>query len=598
MTRIPKLQILIVLAFVLYVAILSASAATLTRGPYLQLQTENSIHIVWKTDVACTGEVEWGTTSSYGHLAQSAESVTRHEIAITGLAADMLYHYRVRSVGVPLSDDATFRTAPPRNASVFSFTIQGDSRSAPSNCKKILDAMLPETFNGFCISLGDLPGRGEDNITDYWQSHFFNPAKDFVNHICLYPTIGNHELYDETSYPDYVYPTKYLEIWSLPIMNSSTELYYAFDKGDAHYTCLDVYWSEYKKGSEQYNWLVNDISATTKKWKIVFMHNGPYVSRNGGATGSSSIRSNLVPVFEQNTVDLVLYAHYHIYQRNLVNEITYLVQGCGGASLGPVDDSQPYVQAYYSDYCFTRIDIDGDTLLGTTHLVSGTIVDGFEIDKTPVNFPWRDTFPGTTPQLHWIAPWHFSSECGVIQNLGNPSGDGYVFAVADTVGHQYAYPMLANETLTDYSIEAQIYYDNTISPTYKNRFGIGLRGTGFPSSSTRLYYVLAFMHGSSLAENGHCVLLLNNYGTETVLADWAYPDVASWHKLKLSAKGDALSVWIDGVCKTPALISDSTAVKGRPFIYNYRADSSGAKTLADDVVITDGTPPHQVWQLY
>ena len=104
----------------------------ITRGPYLQLQTPDAISVVWWTDATCTGAVEWGSTTSYGNLAQAAQPGTRHEIAITGLSPDTLYHYRVRCGGALLGGDATFRTAPPADATAVSFTFVGDSPSLPS----------------------------------------------------------------------------------------------------------------------------------------------------------------------------------------------------------------------------------------------------------------------------------------------------------------------------------------------------------------------------------------------------------------------------------------------------------------------------------
>jgi len=537
--------------------------------------------IVWVTDVTCTGEVEWGPTGSYGYLEPSAPSVTRHEVAITGLSPNTLYHYRVRVEGTPLTQDATFTTAPDTQATAISFTIQGDSRSAPATCEAIFDAMLPETRNGFCVTLGDLPGRGEDHITDYWQSHFFTPARNYINKICLYPCIGNHELYDETA--TYVYPHTYLDIWSLPTDKSGTEFYYSFDKGPVHFVGLDVFWTSYAVGSDQYNWLNNDLLASTKPWKIVFMHTGPYVSQKGIADGRSAIRSALVPVFENRGVDLVLYGDYHDYQRNIVNGVTYLLQGCGGAPLNKtVDDSQSYVQAYASEFSFTRLDIQGNTALGWTTMSDGTVLDGFQITKSPADRPWRDVFPATGPQLHWTGTWRFASQCGVIPHAGNPSGDGCVFQVGDISGQQYAWPMPANESLNDSSIEADVRYD--AGGSLQNRFGIGLRGRLFFSSTKASYYAMVFVRNDSLAANGHCVLFMRQNGIETVLADWAYPDVSGWHKMKLAAAGSDLAVWIDDVLKTQTPISNAALTKGRPFVYNYRA-GGGAKTLVDDVVV-------------
>jgi hypothetical protein len=568
-------------------------AVSVTRGPFLQLQEPDSIHVVWWTDTACTGEVEWGLTAGYGNVTASAESVTRHEIAITGLTPDTLYYYRVRHQGAPLGTGATFRTAVPAGVSGVSFAFVGDSCSAPGNATATYNAMLPHSVNGFCVTLGDLAGRGEDNLTDYWQSHFFSPAGNFIKQIAMYPCIGNHEIYDESSYPGFVYPTKYLANWSLPTASSGTELYYSFDKGPVHFVSVDTWWTSFVQGSPQYNWLASDLAATTRSWKIAFAHTGPYISQFGTTDGSSTVRTALVPLFEQRNVDLYLHGHYHDYQRNDINGVTYIVQGTGGQSLTQrADDSQPYVQAYAGgEYCFTRLDIDGNRLLGRCIKTSdGTVIDGFQMDKPPISLPWQDTFPAAGQELNWIAPWNFAGQCGLVAQPGNPSGDGNVFAVGDTSGHQFAYPMLAGESLTSYSLQAQVFYD-AASPV-KTRVGIGARGRQLFTSSKRSYYGLFLVRNDPPAVNGDCLLVRQDAGgTETVLAEWPGSDVSGWHKLKLSVAGSELTVWIDEESQTATAITDGALAKGRPFIYNYRATGSGAKTLVDDVLIASVTGP-------
>jgi hypothetical protein len=82
---------------------ISASAATVT----------------WTTDTASDTTVQYGTTAAYGSSAGSATLVTSHSQALTGLAANTQYHYRVLSGDafgqVSTSGDLTFTTtnAPP-----------------------------------------------------------------------------------------------------------------------------------------------------------------------------------------------------------------------------------------------------------------------------------------------------------------------------------------------------------------------------------------------------------------------------------------------------------------------------------------------------
>ena len=126
----------------------------ITRGPYLQLQTDTSISIVWCSSTESIGEVLWGKDSSCPNKIISNETTLRHEINLSSLKADTLYFYRVLERDTTQNNIWTFRTAPKDGTEKLSFTIQGDSRSNPSQCKKIFDAMIPQTLNGFCISLG------------------------------------------------------------------------------------------------------------------------------------------------------------------------------------------------------------------------------------------------------------------------------------------------------------------------------------------------------------------------------------------------------------------------------------------------------------
>jgi lysophospholipase L1-like esterase len=77
--------------------------------------TINSAMINWTTNEASDSQVEYGLTTSYGSVtALSATSVTNHSQAVTSLAANTTYHYRVKSKdaagNLATSADASFTT--------------------------------------------------------------------------------------------------------------------------------------------------------------------------------------------------------------------------------------------------------------------------------------------------------------------------------------------------------------------------------------------------------------------------------------------------------------------------------------------------------
>ncbi|MDQ7054925.1 MAG: fibronectin type III domain-containing protein [candidate division KSB1 bacterium] len=73
--------------------------------------------ISWQTDEAANAQVEFGTTPAYGNTRSSAAGYqTIHQIELSGLLPNTLYHYRIRSRdrygNTALTDDRTFVTPP------------------------------------------------------------------------------------------------------------------------------------------------------------------------------------------------------------------------------------------------------------------------------------------------------------------------------------------------------------------------------------------------------------------------------------------------------------------------------------------------------
>jgi hypothetical protein len=59
--------------------------------------TATTATITWTTNVAASSEVQYGTTTSYGESASSADLVTSHSVTLTDLDPDTVYYWRVVS---------------------------------------------------------------------------------------------------------------------------------------------------------------------------------------------------------------------------------------------------------------------------------------------------------------------------------------------------------------------------------------------------------------------------------------------------------------------------------------------------------------------
>ncbi len=100
-----------------------ASAATVTRGPYLQMATSSSIVVRWRTDVATDSLVRYGDDPGNLIFTASAPALTtEHEVRLSGLPPDTRHYYSVGSSGQALSGgDAShfFATAPSPGVATF-----------------------------------------------------------------------------------------------------------------------------------------------------------------------------------------------------------------------------------------------------------------------------------------------------------------------------------------------------------------------------------------------------------------------------------------------------------------------------------------------
>jgi hypothetical protein len=308
-----------------------------TRGPYLQMGTQNSIVVRWRTDIPSDSRVRYGTTSAnLATFAGDATITTEHEVRLTGLTPRTKYFY---SIGTSLSTIAggdanhTFLTAPPKGDAVSTrIWVVGDSGTGGAGAHAVRDAFYTSSSTppNLWLMLGD---NAYDSGTDAeYQSAVFNTYPEMLRTSVLWPTIGNHDTANSTasstSYP-------YYGIFTLPThgeaggASSGTESYYSFDYGNIHFICLDSMTSNRSPLGPMLTWLRSDLDSTNETWIIAFWHHPPYSkgSHDSDSTGAMiEMRENVLPILEAAGVDLVLTGHSHSYERS------YLIDGHYGSS--------------------------------------------------------------------------------------------------------------------------------------------------------------------------------------------------------------------------------------------------------------------------
>ncbi len=337
-------------------------AVTLTRGPYLQSVTSDSIIVVWGTDQLATSHVNYGPTTAYSFSVNNILPLTHHAITLTRLAPGTVYHYQIASNGQALGGDNTFHTADLPTQSSFSFVAFGDTRTGHAAHQRVVDhivALEPD----FALHTGDFVGKGYS--ATQWNT-FFAIEHDLLRQTPLFGTLGNHEKNSDL----------YFDAFYLP----GNERWYSFDYGNTHFVALrlDGY-ADYTPGSMQYAWLENDLASTDKLWKIVFLHAPLYSSGHHG--GNKTVRDALGPLFADAGIDLVFSGHDHNYERSIVGDVTYIVTGGGGAPLYEQENSNPYSVYFSSVHHGVSISINDRTLSGVGVQADGTQFDAFTLRK-------------------------------------------------------------------------------------------------------------------------------------------------------------------------------------------------------------------------
>ena len=406
----------------------SASAETLTRGPYLQIGTPTSMTVKWRTDVASNSRVSYGTVP--GNLTtqvDDATTTTEHEVYLTGLSPGTQYYYAIGSTSQVLAGgDAQhfFFTAPnPGTQKAVRVWVIGDSGTANASAAAVRDAYL--AFNGsrytdVWLMLGD--NAYSDGTDAQYQNAVFNMYPSLLRQTVLWPTLGNHDGHSASSTTQ---TGPYYDIFTLPKLAqagglaSGTEAYYSFDHANVHFICLDSHDSDRSPGGPMLTWLQNDLAATTKKWIIAYWHHPSYSkgSHDSDSEGAlREMRENALPILESYGVDLVLSGHSHSYERSfqlhghygtsgtltsgmLVNNgdgredgtgaylkqatgAVYVVAGSSGHTSGGALN-HPVMYLSLNQLGSLVLDIDGDRLDATFVNNTGAIQDYLTILKAP-----------------------------------------------------------------------------------------------------------------------------------------------------------------------------------------------------------------------
>ncbi|MDF1537896.1 MAG: metallophosphoesterase family protein [Candidatus Thorarchaeota archaeon] len=338
------------------------------RGPTVNLVTNNSATIFWRTDTLTDATINYGVNTSILESASNSTLDTDHLITLNGLEMDTKYYYKVSSGGDE-SETYYFYTAP-ADGEEFRLVIAGDNRPdstvhpvQPEVFSEIADLIIAENPH-MVILLGDfvyqITSSDAANLAA-WK--LFTDITDRMGHYApVIGVIGNHD----TGVSSGVYLTKYfLDAF---INTGEHTTYFSFDYAGIHFTALDTEEEdlEGRITGTQLDWFTQDLNENEGKMKFVLAHRPLYSTTHIGSSldVNPEEQAALIALLEEKNVTLFAAGHDHSYSRLTVNGVVHLISGGLGApsySSSWGDDIFHYVMTTVSENSvnFTVINSDG-----------------------------------------------------------------------------------------------------------------------------------------------------------------------------------------------------------------------------------------------
>lgn len=216
----------------------------------------------------------------------------------------------------------------------------------------------------------------DQNIGQFYHEFIYPYQGSYgsgADHNRFFPSLGNHDWYTPGAQP-------YLDYFELP----GNERYYDLVWGPLHLFAIDGDPNEpdgVSSNSIQANWLRDQLAASASPWKIVYSHFPAYSSGRHG-----SIDWMRWPYKEWGAT-AIFAGHDHTYERLIVDDLLYFVNGLGGAAIynfeAPVDGSQVrynaehggmLVEASPAQIVFQFINIHGELIDSYTILAEQAVV--------------------------------------------------------------------------------------------------------------------------------------------------------------------------------------------------------------------------------
>ena len=335
----------------------AVAAVALTRGPVAESVTQRSAVVSFRTAAPERAFV----ILQNGARVEAGNGVD-HVARLTRLTPGRRYAYTVRT-GAGVVARGSFRAAPDRG-SRFTFAVVGDFGSGTRNETAV--ASLIESWRpDFVLTVGDNAyPQGSAGLLD---RDVFRPYAAVMRRSAWFPALGNHDVKADGGRPE------------LAAFHSlGNERWYRFTWGSAGFVVLDST-SPVAAGSPQLRFARSAL-ARDSCFRFAAWHHPPW--EPPGNLLSPGLRRHVVPLVEENKVQVVFEGHLHAYARSRPRHgVLYVAVGTGGAQLD--DDADrltiPSARVVEGSFGALRVDVAGRSARFRYQTVGGQVRDEFRL---------------------------------------------------------------------------------------------------------------------------------------------------------------------------------------------------------------------------
>jgi hypothetical protein len=262
------------------------------------------------------------------------------------------------------------------------FTDPANTRQTNPRIRQWLVNQIAREHPSAVIMNGDVP-LGGDVASDYavFQAES-KPWRDL--HLHVFPTLGNHEFHGD--------PQHALDNWWTAFPAMRNRRWYSVQLGSRVYLMALDSDTSLMPGSDQARWIEKQVAGLppTVDFVIVTLHHPPVADVQQHIEVDHNARPNEIALrdFLSKAAQtchasfLVSAGHIHNYERNVVEGVTYLVSGGGGAPPHFVERTPEdlYRSILFPNYHYVKLTLQKDRLQAAMYRVENPEAENLTVE--------------------------------------------------------------------------------------------------------------------------------------------------------------------------------------------------------------------------